>query len=87
MVLAFSCVKAGFYYAIRRGIRWAKVVVAVACLGLACTNTIWREGYVAGMNFTALPLYSLLVLLKNLLVLAALVLLLKKPRIALRSCA
>jgi len=81
MLLIFSFVKAGCYYAIRRGILWAKVIVAIACLYLAYAGTNWPQGYVLGMNFTALPLYSLLVLLKNLLVLAALVLMFKPPRV------
>lgn len=83
MLLAFSLVKAGFYYAVRRSILWAKIVVVFACLGLAYADTNWHQGHILGMNFTDLPRYSLLVLVKNLLVLTALVLMFKKPQPAL----
>ena len=52
------------------------------CLFVACSNTILAQGYVAGVAFRDLEGWPLLVLLKNLLVLAALVLMFTKPRAA-----
>jgi hypothetical protein len=74
--------KFAFYYAIRRGMLRAKVVVLAVCIYLAYTDTHWQIGFVAGVNFADLWGYPLVVLAKDLITLAALVLMFRKPRVA-----
>jgi hypothetical protein len=81
-LLLAMLLKAAFYLAIRRGMFRAKAVVLLVCAYQAYTSTIFQYGYIVGVNFHDLWGYSLLVLLKDLLTLAALVLMFKKPRVA-----
>lgn len=69
-----------FYLAIRRGMFRAKAVVLLVCAYLAYTGTHLRHGFIAGIHFPNFWDHSLLVLLKDLLVLAALALMFRKPR-------
>lgn len=82
-LLLITLLKAAFYLAIRRGMFRAKVVVLVVCAYLAYTGTHLSSGYYAWVYVDDFWGYSLLVLLKDLLTLAALVLMFKKPRLAL----
>ncbi len=75
-----TLVLAAFYLAIRRGMFRAKVVVLLACAYLAYTDTHPYHGYFVGVYLGDPWGYSLLVLLKDLLTLAALVLMFKKPQ-------
>jgi hypothetical protein len=78
--LLLGLLQASFYWAIRRGMFRAKVVVALACAYLAYAGTHWPRRYVAGVDFQHLWGYALLVLLQDLLTLAALVLMFRKTR-------
>ncbi len=78
--LLITLLQAAFYYAIRRGMFRAKVVVALACLYVVYTRMHGWAAYLAHANFTDLLGYPLLALLKNLLLLAALVPMFWKPR-------
>ncbi|MGI4759856.1 MAG: hypothetical protein ACRYF0_04065 [Janthinobacterium lividum] len=82
-LLLETLLKAAFYLAIRRGMFRAKVVVLLVCAYLAYADTHLHHGYFAGVYVNDFWGYSLLVLLKDLLTLAALVLMFKKPRPAL----
>lgn len=81
-LLLVTLLKAAVYLAIRQGMLRAKVVALVVCAYLAYTGTHFHEGYFAGIYFNDLWGYPLLVLLRNLLTLAALVLMFKKPQVA-----
>jgi FtsH-binding integral membrane protein len=78
--LVLALLAGAFFYAIRRGMFRAKMVVALVFAYLAYTGTHVQYGYVAGVAFYDLLGYPLLVLLKDLLAPAALVLMFKKPR-------
>jgi hypothetical protein len=78
-LLLVTLLKTAFYLAIRRGMLRAKVVVLVVCAYLAYTGTHLHNGYFANIYLDDPWGYSLLVLLKNLLLAAALVLMFKKP--------
>jgi hypothetical protein len=80
--LLYALLQAAFYLAIRRGMFRAKVVVLLVCLYLAYTGTHLRHGFLAGIHFGDFYPYSLPLLLRNLLTLAALVLMFTKPRVA-----
>jgi hypothetical protein len=80
-LLAVLLLKASFYLAIRRGMLRAKVVVLVVCAYLAYADTHPASGYYAGVYVADFWGHPLLVLLKNLLTLAALVLMFKKPQV------
>jgi hypothetical protein len=71
-----------FFRAVRRGEWWSKVVVLLASLFYAYMGTQLNYGYVAGVAFYHLDSWALLKLLKDILVLAALVLIFIKPRAA-----
>jgi hypothetical protein len=79
-LLLLTLLKIALFYAIRRGMFRAKMVVALACAYLAYSGTHLRHGYLAGVALCSLGGWSLLVLLKNLLTLAALILMFTKPR-------
>lgn len=65
----------------------AKVVVLLVCAYIAYADTHPRHGYFAGVYVDDFWGWPLLVLLKDLLTLAALVLMFKKPRVAPSSTA
>ncbi len=65
------------YRAVRRGEQWAKSVVLLASLYYAYIGTQLACGYVAGVVLRHLDGWALLLLLKDLLTLAALVLMFK----------
>lgn len=69
-----------FFRAVRRGEWKNKVVVLLVSLFYAYMGTHLEYGYVAGVAFWHLDGWALLKLLKDLLVLAALVLMFTKPR-------
>jgi hypothetical protein len=80
-LLAVLLLKAPFYLAIRHGMFRAKVVVLVVCAYIAYSGTHPHYGYFAGINVGNFWGWPLLVVLKNLLTLAALVLMFKKPQV------
>jgi uncharacterized membrane protein len=80
-LLVVTLLKAAFYLAIRRGMLRAKVVMLVVCAYLTYAGTHFHHGYFAGIYFNDPWGYSLFVLLKTLMTLAALVLMFKKPHI------
>ncbi|MDO7887938.1 hypothetical protein [Hymenobacter cheonanensis] len=84
-LLLATLLKAAFYLAIRRGMFRAKVVVLLVCAYLAYADTHPHHGYFAGVYLADFWGYSLLVLFKNLLVLAALVLMFRKPPVVASS--
>jgi hypothetical protein len=59
----------------------AKMFLIIGFLAWLYKGTDWQQGYVAGVNFTHLTGWSLLALLRNLLTLAALVLMFRKPKL------
>jgi hypothetical protein len=77
--------RGGLYYGVRRGLMLAKVFLILGFLAWLFKGTNWQQGYMAGVSFTHLTGWSLLALLRNLLTLAALVLMFKKPRVALSN--
>lgn len=80
--LLWALLQAAFYYAIRRGMFRAKVVVALVGLYVVYTHSHGWIAYLANIHFADLLGYPLVVLLKDLLTLAALVLMFTKPRAA-----
>jgi hypothetical protein len=80
--LLYTLLQAAFYVAIRRGMFRAKVVVLLVCVYLAYAGTHLRHGFLAGIYLGDFWPYSLPLLLRNLLTLAALVLMFKKPQVA-----
>jgi hypothetical protein len=77
-----ALLQAAFYYAIRRGMFRAKVVVLLVCIYLAYKHIYPYRGYFTVVHIADLWGYPVLVLLKDLLTLAALVLMFKKPQLA-----
>jgi hypothetical protein len=80
MLLLSVLVRASLYYAVRHGILAAKLVLVLGFLLWAYTKTNWAAGRVAEVDFAHLWGYPLLVLLRQVLTLAALVLMFRKPR-------
>ena len=78
----YTLLQIALYLAIRRGIFRAKMVVLLVCVYLAYVSTHLRHGFVAGVRFPDFWDHSLLALLKDVLTLAALVLMFRKPRAA-----
>ena len=78
--LLWVLLQAAFYFAIRRGMFRAKVVVALGVLYVIYTHSRGWIAYLANLNFADLLNYSLVFLLKDLLMLAALMLMFTKPR-------
>jgi hypothetical protein len=74
--------RAGLYYGVRRGLLLVKLLVAVGFLAWLYKGTDWQNGQVAGVSFTHVTGLALLALLRNLLTLAALVLMFRKPQVA-----
>jgi hypothetical protein len=70
----------GLFYAVRRGLLAAKLLLVVFFVCWACTKTDWVASQVAEIDFAHLWGYPLLVLFRNLLTLAALVLMFTKPQ-------
>jgi hypothetical protein len=81
-LLLIGLLKAAFYLAIRGGMFRAKAVVLLVCAYLAYTGTHHSIGYYAWVYLGDFWGYPLLVLLKDLLTLAALVLMFKMPPVA-----
>ena len=86
-LLLLTLLKASFYLAIRRGMLRAKVVVLVVCAYIAYADTHPHHGYFVGVYVDDFWGGPLLVQLQDLLTLAALVLMFKKPRVAPSSTA
>jgi hypothetical protein len=77
-IMAGTC-----YYAIRKGMQWAKLLVLALFLGKVYFTTSLPDYILAGIALThLLEGWQLLTLLKVLLNLAALVLMFKKPQAA-----
>jgi hypothetical protein len=73
-------VRIGLFYAVRRGLLAAKLLLVVSFVCWACAQTDWAAGQVAEIDFAHVWGYPLLVLFRNLLTLAALVLMFTKPQ-------
>jgi hypothetical protein len=71
--------RASLYYGVRRGLLGAKLLLLVLCLYSAYSSTNLAQAFVVGVDLAYPSFWSLPVLLENLLTLAALVLMLKKP--------
>lgn len=80
--LLFLLLRASLYYAVRRGVFRAKLLVIFFFGAAAYFTTKWQYGYVSGVDFHNLGGYSFLALAQNLLTLAALVLMFMKPQAA-----
>jgi hypothetical protein len=76
----YFLIRGALFYGVRRGLLFAKVLVALGFVLLLYTTTEWPAGVVAGVSLTQFSFASLLLLLNNLLTLAALVLMFKKPQ-------
>lgn len=68
-----SLVRVGLAYAVRRGALAAKLLLALGFVVLLYNGTYWEKGVVAGVNFAHFGVDSFVLLLSNLLTLAALV--------------
>jgi uncharacterized membrane protein len=68
-----SLIRGGLAYAVRRGALAAKLLLALGFVVLLFNSTYWEKGVVAGVDFAHFGVASLLLLLTNLLTLAALV--------------
>ena len=79
--LLFLVLRAGLYYAVRRGILGAKLLVAFFFVASAYFTTNWRYRIVAGVSLYNMEGYSWLALAEHLLAFAALVLMFKKPQV------
>jgi hypothetical protein len=69
-------------YAVRRGKLWAKVLVLVLFIWRSYSSTNLPHGIFAGVVVKDLPNWSLVIVLKAMLNVAALVLMFRKPRVA-----
>jgi hypothetical protein len=74
--------RGALYYGVRRGLLFAKLLLAIGFLAWVYKGTNWQQGHVAGVSFAQLTGWSLLALVRNLLTLAALVLMFKKSPVA-----
>ncbi len=77
--LLLLLLRAGLYVGVRRGALGAKLLLLVLCLYSVCISTSLPEAFVAGVDFAHPSLWALPVLVENLLTLAALVLMFRKP--------
>ena len=71
-------VRASLYYGVRRSLLGAKLLLLALCAYSVYRSMSLTYAFVAGVDFAYLSLWSLPVLLENLLTLAALVLMFKK---------
>lgn len=78
--LLFLLLRTGLYYGVRQGVLGAKLLVAFFFIAGAYFTTTWRYRVVADVSFYDMEGYSWLALVQQLLALAALVLMFKKPR-------
>jgi hypothetical protein len=72
-------IRGAIYQAVRRGFLAAKILVALGLVVSLYTTTYWQQGIVAGVSFTHFNADSFVMLASNLLTLAALVLMFRKP--------
>jgi hypothetical protein len=75
-------VRSALYYGVRRGSLVAKLLLVVVLLYSVYSSTQLQYGFVAGVDFANPSLWLLPVVVENLLTLAALVLMFRKPRVA-----
>jgi hypothetical protein len=66
--------RGALYYGVRRGLLFAKLLLTIGFLSWVYKGTDWQQGHIAGVSFVQLTGWSLLALMRNLLTLAALVL-------------
>lgn len=70
------------FYGVRRGVLAVKLLLAFGFVVWAFRNTYWQLGYVGGVDFAHFTGWAFLALVRNMLTLAALVLMFRKPRLA-----
>lgn len=75
-------VRSALYYGVRRGSLAAKLLLLGVCLHSVYSSTQVQNGFVAGMDFVSLSVWLLPTAAENLLTLAALVLMFRKPGVA-----
>lgn len=75
-------VRCALYYGVRQGALGAKLLLLGVCLYTVYSSTDLSVGFVAGMDLASPSLWLLPIAAENLLTLAALVLMFKKPRAA-----
>jgi len=81
----FLLLRSALYYAIRRGLLAAKILLVLGFVVSLYTTTYWQQGVVAGVDFAHFSVASFVMLLNGLLTLSALVLIFKQPQMALFS--
>jgi hypothetical protein len=81
-IAVYILIRGALYYAVRRGILAAKLLLALGFVVLLYTGTYWQQGVVAGVNFARFNADSFVMLANGLLTLAALVLMFTKSRVA-----
>ncbi len=69
MLLLSVLLRTGLYYAIRRGVLVAKLVLLVGFVGWICVKTNWTASRVAEVDFAHLGGYPLVVLVRNMMML------------------
>jgi hypothetical protein len=77
-----TLIRGALYYGVRVGLPAAKWLVAIGFVVSLYANTHWQAGIEAGVSYARFGFDSLVLLLTNLLTLAALVLMFRKPRVA-----
>lgn len=71
-----------WYYLVRKGKLWAKIIVLVLFLWNAYSSTSIQDGVLLGVSLNHLLSWALLAWLKAALTITALVLMFRKPRVA-----
>lgn len=78
----FLLIRGGLYYGVRLGAPAAKWLATIGFIVFLYLNTRWHAGMIGGVYFAPFTLGALLILANDLLTLAALVIMYKKPRVA-----
>ena len=78
----FLLIRGGLYYGVRLGVPAAKWLVTLGFAVFLYLNTHWQVGMIGGVYFAPFTLDALLMLTNDLLTLAALAVMYKKPRAA-----
>jgi hypothetical protein len=73
-------VRSTLYYGVRQGSLVAKLLLVGVCLYSVYSSTQVQYGYVAGVDFAHPSIWLLPTIIENLLTLAALILMFRKPR-------
>jgi hypothetical protein len=79
-IAVYILIRGALYYAVRRGILAAKLLLALGFVVLLYTGTYWQQGVVAGVNLVHFDADSFVMLVNGLLTLTALVLMFTKSQ-------